>query len=239
MNIMCYKVEKSLVEALALKLIPKGFHVLPAETVFELKKTLYTKNIKLIIADISSDKTKDNIDIEFVKWLRMIDQKNDYKKIIFSSITDEFTIRRLMEMGITSFISKKNPTSTILEKVEAIISKINFDMPEARRYVRVAPDKSENPVAIFYIGDNKITGRIVNISMGGVLVAVQNPSILYHLRKDQELSRIQLSLNHKKIILNALVVLTKHNMLALKFSEMSDNYKESLSKYIFNKISST
>lgn len=237
MNILCYNIEKGLIEAIALKLLPSGFHIFHAESIFDLKKILFSKGIRLIIADLTDDKNKNEINIKFLKWLSTIDQKNEIKRIIISSATDEYSIRKLMEMGIHSFISKKNPTADIIEKIEGIISKMDLNIKDGRQHVRVKPSDDENPLINFYIGSEKITGKIVNISMGGVLVQVPDKAQIIGITKDQEIPRIHLSLSNKKIILNALVVLKRENLLALKYTSVGDLYKESLSKYIFSKIS--
>jgi len=239
MNILCYNVEKGLVEAIALKFLPKGFKLTTANNAFELKKAVFSGNIELIIADITADKTKEDIDVEFLKWIHFVDQKNDFKKVILSKITDEYSIRKLMELGIQLFISKKNSTSVIIEKLEQIIDKLDSKIPESRKHVRVTPDDSENPLVVFYVGDTKITGKIANISMGGVLIQVDDAAKIVGVTQDHEVSRIQLSLNNRKIIVNAIVVMKKQNLLALQYSSISETYKEVLSKYIFAKISKT
>ncbi len=237
MNILCYNIEKGLMEAIAMKLLPNGFHIFHAESIFDLKKILFSKGIRLIIADLTDDKNKDEINIKFLKWLSTIDQKNEMKRIIISSATDEYSVRKLMELGIQSFISKKNPTADIIQKIEAVLNKMNFNMKDGRQHVRVKPEDNENPLVNFYIGSDKISGKIVNISMGGVLVQVKDKAQIIGITKDQEIPRIHLSLNNKKIILNGLVVLKRENLLALKYTSVGEVYRESLSKYIFKKIS--
>jgi hypothetical protein len=237
MNILCYNIEKGLMEAIAMRFLPRGFKFYTADNVFDLKKVLFSKGIKLIIVDITSEKNKDDINVQFLKWISGVDQKNEFKKVVISRITDEYSIRRLMELGILAFISKKNQTSVILDKLEAVLEKVNSQISDARKHVRVTPDKSENPSAVFYIGKEKVIGTIINISMGGVLIQVKDDEKLIPLSKDQEIPRVQLSLNNRKIIVNSTVVVKKKNLLALKYSSISETYKEGLSKYIFQKIS--
>ncbi len=237
MNVLCYNIEKGLMESIAMRFLPKGFKFYTSDNVFDLKKILFSKGIRLIVADITSEKSKDDINVQFLKWISSVDQTNEFKKVVISRISDEYSIRRLMELGIQSFISKKNQTSVILDKLEAILEKVNSQVSDSRKHVRVSPTSSENPLAVFYIGKQKLEGRIINISMGGVLIQVSGEEKLLLVDKDEEIPRIQLTLNNRKIIVNALVVVKKKNLLALKYSSISENYREVLSKYIFQKIS--
>lgn len=233
---MCFNIEKGLMEAIAIKFVPEGFKLFPTNNLFTSKKILYTQNINMIIADIFIESKKE-INAEFLKWINTTDQKHEYKKIILSNITDEYNIRRLMEMGINSFISKKNQTNIILNKLETEIKKLSANTLELRKHVRVNPDPSENPSVVFYANEDKISGKIVNISMGGVLVKTDEPYQLIAISKLQKIPRMQLTLKNKKVILDAVVIIKKKDLLAMKFSNINEVYKDTLSKYIFNKIS--
>ncbi len=239
MNILCYNIEKGLMEAIAMKLLPRGYQLYIANDDFELKKFLYSKGIQLIISDITGKKNKDDINLQFLEWLKNVDENNSFRKIVISGVTDEYSIRRLVDLGITSFISKKNSTQVILERVEVLISKMHLGKPDSRKHVRVTPEESENPSAMFYLGKDKIDATIVNVSMGGVLLKVEGMGNLNQVRKDSILPRLQLTINNKKIIGDTVVVAKKDNFLGLRYSSMNDTYKEALSRYIFSKISHT
>ncbi len=237
MNVLCYNMEDSLTESLAVRLLPQGFTLYPAYDDSDWKRIIRSRRFYIVIADISCGKGREEINIPFLTWLDSVYGDNSLKRVVLSSVADEYNIRRLVEMGITSFVSKKNPTSVIIERVVKCVNKISETIPDSRKHVRVTPDESDNPSAVFYLGNDKITSKVANVSMGGVLLKIEGMGNLNQIKKDSSLSRIQMTLNNKKIISDAIVVAKKDNFLGLRYSSMSDAYKETLSKYIFKKLS--
>ena len=123
MNILTVNLEPKLAEEIAIHALPLGNSVYPGKDEDSLQGILFTKLIHLIIAD---DEQRYNIDsVDFLKWVRSVDERSEYKLIILTKNPTEDFIRTITALNPHGVISKKNSYTDIVKKVIQMIDKIN------------------------------------------------------------------------------------------------------------------
>ena len=83
-----------------------------------------------------------------------------------------------------------------------------------------------------------ISGKVVDISVGGVAVELFNPPAPNVLTPGAAIPSIQFTLNRKSFAPPGKVILLKEQLLALRFDYLSAAEKSALSKYVFKRLTS-
>jgi c-di-GMP-binding flagellar brake protein YcgR len=83
-----------------------------------------------------------------------------------------------------------------------------------------------------------VSGRIVDISLGGMAVELFNPPSAEHLAPGTQLPRVTFTLPGRELAPSASVVLLKSRVLAVKFESLAPADATALERYIFKSISS-
>lgn len=82
------------------------------------------------------------------------------------------------------------------------------------------------------------SGRIVDISLGGMAAELFNPPENDVITQGTQLSRMEISLAGKVLTPSASVVIFKSKVLAVRFDIINPADKKALERYIFKSISS-
>jgi c-di-GMP-binding flagellar brake protein YcgR len=83
-----------------------------------------------------------------------------------------------------------------------------------------------------------VSGRIVDISLGGLAVELFNPPAPEELPPGTPIARLEFSVSGKELKPSASVVVYKSKILALRFENIFSADKSALERYIFKSISS-
>lgn len=130
---------------------------------------------------------------ELLKWLRNQEKLKNVSFIMISSERDEKSLRKAVELGADAYLVKPLLMDDLVSKVKEVTSKFDNDKFDRRKHERF---KTHGTV-LFTFNSHSCSGRLINISMGGLLGAVD---------KDAELPRIlekvqvSLELDNKKSI---------------------------------------
>ena len=109
-----------------------------------------------------------------------------------------------------------------------------------RKHIRVRPDPNELLRLHFKLHGQPslVSGRVVDISVGGVAVELFNPPAPGALAPGTSIPHIQFTLNRKAFAPPGKVILLKEQLLALRFDYLSAAEKSTLSKYVFKRLTS-
>ncbi|MBL8992628.1 MAG: response regulator [Spirochaetia bacterium] len=212
-------------------LIQNGVMVFAITDKYEIISKLHTKQFPVLICDASPD---DNDIIGIVQEIKKDEIIAATKIILHVKNPSKDFLVDMVKIGVSGFVLKPFVPATFIPKFNDILKKIDPGMTE-RKHIRVAPDPKDNAsVTLRSAGSFKlITGRIKDVSMGGVLFQTttaleENDVVLKQISKS-----IQIKFRLNTIEVSAMVIAKQQNMVALKFVTLSDFDKNVLSKYIY------
>jgi two-component system chemotaxis response regulator CheY len=186
-----------------------------------------------------------DIDNKEVEWMQLAaDLKQNERTrgisiIVHTVQSSKELVMRMIDMGVAGYLLKPFSPETAKIKLAAIFSKLATHNSQ-RKHIRVKPDPDEMARVSFRVSPRAplISGRIVDISLGGIAVELFNPPALEVLAPGTVLQRLEFTLGGKELAPSGSVVLYKSKVLALRFDMMSPADKKVLERYIFKSISS-
>jgi two-component system, chemotaxis family, chemotaxis protein CheY len=184
----------------------------------------------------------DNKDVDgilLITELKGSDSTRGMSVIVHTVQTSKDIVMRMVDMGVAGYLLKPFDADTAKTKLAAIFSKLATHNSQ-RRHIRVRPDPDELARVSFRIGRSKqiTSGRIVDISLGGMAAELLNPPEGDSLAPGTPVSRMEISLAGKVLGPSASVVLYKLKVLAVRFDILNPSDKKALERYIFKSISS-
>ncbi len=222
-------------ESLCYLLLPLGIKGIPVANRKEALEILKNKEIRGAIIDV------DNREVEGLQLIEDIkgNEKTKNIHIIVHSVQSqrEFVLK-MVELGAVGYLLKPLNEEETTEKLKKILQKLESHRGE-RKHIRVKPDPEDIPRLHFRLSDypKLISGKILDISMGGVAAELFNPPEEDILKPKTPIPSIQFTLLNKQINAEGEIVLTKANVIAIKFINMSKEDSLNLAKYIFKQIS--
>jgi two-component system chemotaxis response regulator CheY len=184
----------------------------------------------------------DNRDVEgipLITGLKDDERTRGIPLIVHTIQAHKDTVMRMMDIGVAGYLLKPYSPETAKAKLAAVFSKLATHNSQ-RRHIRVKPDPDELARVSFRVAppSQLVSGRIVDISLGGMAVELFNPPPAELLVPGAPLPRVTFSLPGRELAPSASVVLLKARILALKFDTMSATDKSALERYVFRSISS-
>jgi two-component system chemotaxis response regulator CheY len=188
------------------------------------------------IVDIDN---KDVDGIQLITDLKGSDPTRGMSVIVHTVQTSKDTVMRMVDMGVAGYLLKPFDADTAKTKLAAIFSKLATHNSQ-RRHIRIRPNPDELARVSFRIGRSKqiTSGRIVDISLGGMAAELLNPPEGDSIAPGTPVSRMEISLAGKVLGPSASVVLYKLKVLAVRFDILNPSDKKALERYIFKSISS-
>ena len=235
MNMLIVEHSKKEIEKLHYLLLSLGVHSFSAQNMKDALSILSKKDISAIIIDV------DNNDVEGLQLIKDIQQDEKLKKIPFivhSVRSNKEFVMEMIDLGCIGYLLKSLPDETALEKLKQILTKLdNHDTQ--RKHIRIQPDPEELLRLNFRIPgySRLISGKILDLSMGGVATELFNPPPYNVLKKGVKIPLIQFNLLAVQIEAEGIVVARKEKIIAIKFTSMSVDNKSNLARYIYKKIS--
>ncbi len=222
-------------ENLCYILLTLGVKGIPVANKDEALEILKNKDISGAIIDV------DNKEVEGLKLIEEIkhNEKTRNIHIIVHSVQSqkEFVLK-MVEMGVVGYLLKPMEEETTTEKLKKILQKLETHRLE-RKHIRVKPDPEEIPRLHFRLTEypKLISGKILDISMGGVAVELFNPPPEGVLQPKMKIPSIQFTLLNKQINAEGEIVIARGNVIAIKFTNIPREDSINLAKYIFKQIS--
>lgn len=240
-NILALKLPKEIIDKLLVNLLPKGYHLLVAEEEEQARQLLFTNVIKFIIGNLES--RKDFNVMDFLKWIREIDEAQEYKFICLSQKPDEHLIKDLTRLNVSGLILSKLTMDEIVIKITNTLDKFKKPEEEMRQHVRIKVAYDEQLKINFPIvnTDKHVNGYIRDISFGGLAFEHAEESDAELYMQGQYLNNVILNINEKTAIVRCQVVVKKQAsnnkiITALKFIGMNPNAKTLIARYIHEKL---
>jgi two-component system chemotaxis response regulator CheY len=224
-------------EALCYVLLSFGIRGVPASNREAAQKAIAEgAQIEGAIIDIDN---KDVDGIALIQELRQGEGTRGISVIVHTVQSSKDFVMRMVDMGVAGYLLKPFSPDTAKTKLAAIFAKLSTHNSQ-RRHIRVKPDPDDLARVSFRVSTSRqlISGRIVDISLGGIAAELFNPPPPETLAAGTPLSRLQFVLSGKELAPSASVVLYKSKVLALRFETLGPADKKALERYIFKSISS-
>ncbi len=234
MNILEVGLTDKLTEYLGIRLISSGYNVFSCNNDKCALGIIEKHNINLIILDGETE----NYDLlNFLEEVKDKYSEKSIKTIIISENTNEAFIKKLMQYGVVGFMAKYLGYDEKLKKINTIIDKIKPLYPKTG-LTKVTPSSEEELSVNFLIeGTGKpITGKIVNLSFAAIVFKLNDTDQNSLLFTGQKLTSVQIIIQKKKSLVNAIVGFKQDNLIGLKFDDMREAFKVFLAQYILSKL---
>ena len=237
MPMVCLVVEgtPTVRESLCYVLLSLGFQALPAANRQEALDILKRQpDISVAIVDLDSKEVQGEA---LLRDLRESGKPSGVKVIVQSVQSSRELVVKMMEYGVAGYLLKPYQDKEIYDKLRKVLERCQVPN-DRRRHIRVKPDPDELLRLHFKLPGNPslISGKIIDISVGGVAIELLNPPEAGALRPGVQIPGIQFTLNHKQFAPPGKVVLFREKLLALHFDFLTVAEKTALARYVFKRI---
>jgi len=185
----------------------------------------------------------DNKELKGTELIKELKEREDTKavSIILHTIQSnkEFVVK-MVEFGIIGYLLKPFDEEKTSSKLKSLLDKNKGHTENnSRKHIRVKPEPDELLRLHFKLRDHPsmISGKILDISMGGVAIEMFNPPPEGVLPAGKQIAKIEFTLSGSSLSISGVVILLKAKFLALRFGSLSSGNKNALARYIFKRIS--
>ena len=222
-------------ESLCYILLSLGVKGLPAANRQEALEVLKDQpEVSLAIVDLDA---RDVQGEDLLRDLRAAERPGGLKVVVQSVQSSREMVVRMMEYGVVGFLLKPYQEKEAYAKLRTVLERCQVQN-DRRRHIRVRPDPDELLRLSFKLPGQSslISGKIVDISVGGVAVELLNPPEPGALKPGLQIPGIQFTLGGKQFAPPGKVVLLREQLLALHFEFLTVAEKTALARYVFKRI---
>ena len=227
---------KTIRESICLILISFGIKGIPAASNKEVISVI-SQNPQIIGAIIDID-DKELGGTELIKILKKDEKTRSLKIIAHTVQTNKKFVLSMIELGVAGYLLKPFNEANAPMKIKKILDRLETHNVE-RKHIRVKPEQNELLRVHFRIQGypTLISGKVIDISMGGVAVTLFNPPEEEILKAGTRITQINFTLDSNPLSPSGEIVLLKGKTLALRFLPLNNFDETNLAKYIFRHIS--
>ncbi len=176
---------------------------------------------------------------ELIRQMRESESLQKVKVIVHTVRSGKELVEQMVEAGVAGYLLKPYKEDQIYAKLKKVLDR-TLSHDSQRKHIRVKPDPDELLRLHFRLPGlpGMVSGRVVDISVGGVAVELFNPPPQEALKPMTQIPSIQFTLLRKQFAPPGKVVLFKENLLALHFDFLTNAERATLARYVFNRIAS-
>ncbi len=222
-------------------LIPQGINLIHVENGEALLQKASSEKPDLIVMDVIRE------DFDEVFTLIKTIKSSEYEEIkkiaviLFISTIDKQYITAAVQLGVVGFIKNNSSSEFIAEYLIKTYEKVKGASPE-RKFARVSldPNNPNEKISVKFRSPANlqlIIGVIKDISFGGLALDLVGTFPEDSIAVGMEIRNIQFMIEGKDIDVDAVVVAYQKKFCALRFVNMSNDVKDTISHFIFQKLS--
>jgi two-component system chemotaxis response regulator CheY len=219
-------------------LLTLGIKGIPVESNESALNELAAKtDIEGAIIDIDSQ----NIGgIDLIKALKNNQKTKDIKIIVHTVQSQKEIVVTLAELGVAGYLLKPFSEVESLKKLKNILAHCEDPKENMRKHIRIAPPADDLVRVYFRISGypQLISGRIINMSMGGLGVELMTPVSGDILKPGMLITRLQFTLQGQELSPSGTIAVVQGKILGIRFESLQAADSTSLARYIFDKIAS-
>jgi CheY-like chemotaxis protein len=235
MEYLVAEATQSIRESLCYVLLSVGVKGIPVANKQETLETLRSsQEVDGAIIDLDS---KEVDGVNLIAELRAKEDTQHLSIIAHSVQSSKELVNKMMECGVIGYLLKPYNEKDAAQKLKQVLAR-GENHHTQRKHIRVRPDPDELLRLHFKLPGNPslISGKVVDISVGGVAVELFNPPSPGVLVPGTQIPSIQFTVNRKAFFPPGKVVLLKEQLLALRFDYLHSGEKSALSKYVFKRL---
>lgn len=224
-------------ESLCYVLLSFGIKGYPVSS-FQTAKSALQENPDIIGAIIDID-SKEIEGIDLIEYIKKSENTKTANIIVHTVQSSKDLVVKMVDLGVVGYLLKPYNEELIFPKLKKILEK-SENHNRMRKHIRVRPDPEELLRISFRVPGcpNLISGKVVDISVGGIAAELLNPPEENILKPGTHIPDIKFTVNSKQFSPSGKVILNKSNLLALRFDSLNLGEKTNLARYIFKRISS-
>ncbi|MBN1835872.1 MAG: response regulator [Spirochaetales bacterium] len=222
-------------DSLCYALLSLGIKGLPVASRQEALSALQeNEDVAGAIVDIDS---REIDGAELIQELRANEATQGLRIIVHTVQSSKEMVVRMMEYGVVGYLLKPYKQETAFGQLKKILAR-SASHNSQRKHIRVRPDPEELLRLHFRLQESAplVSGKVVDISVGGVAVELFNPPPPEALAAGTRIPNIQFTLMRQSFKPPGRVVLFKEKLLALRFEYLTAAEKSALSKYVFKRL---
>lgn len=223
-------------EAISRALLPRGIQGVPAADRAAAWEALKADpSIEGAIVDADGPAVEG---VRFVEEIKADESFRSLTIIVHTAQTNRAFVLKLIETGAAGFLlGAFTPAGGPARLDRALATLSGHD--RQRRHVRVRPDPDEMVRVSFRIPGGKalVTGRVVDISLGGMAVELLKPPPEGSPCPGTHLPSLSITLPGRELAPSGTVVTAQGRTVAFRFDSTEASDRTALERYIFRRIS--
>lgn len=209
-----------------------GIKALPAANADEAEKVLLA-NPDVGAAVVDAD-TPGVGGMELVTRLRRDPKTQHIRVVVHSQQSGREFILQLAELGAAGYLPRGSTPQVALVRLKQALSRTEEHESE-RKHLRVRPDPNDLLRIHFRLSWHKgiVSGRIVDISMGGMGVDLFNPPPAIRMQPGRVIPTLEFTLGSRNVSTPGVLVTLRGKFCAIRFDNMSSSVKDIVARYIY------
>ncbi len=235
-EIVMVKTNNDINEAIATKLLPKGFYLYSTNEMEQVKYYLRNKKVDFILIDV--DHIINELD-STINSFRELSGNTKFKIIVFSDKKDRNFLLRIQKLGAAGLLLKSTNTEQVLIKLQGILARLGVKLNEKRKQISIKIDASNMFKVNIKLSEKlNISGMITELSMNGLTFIPENKEIVKSLDLPYKSSDIQINLKGKYILTDGAIEIDDNDNTIIKFISLKEKFSKILALAVFDKMSS-
>ncbi len=242
MKVMVYTQSYFVRNMFVTSLIPQGISLLHVESSDSLMQKLSSDKPDLVVMDVIREDFEEIFQI--IKIVKSSQDENIKKVaiILLISAIDKQYITAAVQLGVIGFIKNNSTSDFIASYLIKTYEKIRGTPPE-RKFARISldPNNPNEKIGVKFrspLNLQLIIGVIKDISFGGMALELVGTFPEDSISLGMEIRNIQFMIEGKDIDVDSVVVAYQNKFCALRFVNMSNDVKDTIAHFIFQKLSS-
>lgn len=229
-------IQAKLKDYLTLKFLSQGIDIYVGTDQKKVEDILEKKGPGFIFVNINQ---MNSPWLQMLARLRQYKSEDDYKLVILSDKTDRDFIQCLLLLNVTVLIPEKLENEDIYSRLNKLLN--NGDVQnEKRQFQRITPRPNDDITINLSVPNTSIiiSAKIINISIGGVALELNDKSEAHWLEVGQTIESAQLRLNSKIGMTGLKIVALKENIAGGRFVRPTDYFFNLIGRYLLERMSS-
>jgi len=225
-------------DAIVYSFLPKGFEIYEIDNIDKLNYLLGTKDVSFLYIDV------EQFGRDISKQLERIKESSKNKGLRIIASTNERSIPDLQQFFdeyLAFWIPSSFNETKVIESIKHFFDKVGIKHTERRKHIRVDVENNENLKITFpsHTGGALADAKALNISLGGALFQVHDLKKVERLHVGSRIEGLQIVIEGKIIRTSAVVAYRQEFLMAVRFTDIKENFIRILGKYIFKKLSTS
>ncbi|MEJ5283657.1 MAG: PilZ domain-containing protein [Brevinematia bacterium] len=241
MKVMVYTQSYFVRNMFVTSLIPQGINLIHVENPESLMQKISSDTPDIVVMDV----IREDFDevFQLVKAVKSSQDENIKKVavILLISAIDKQYITAAVQLGVIGFIKNNSTGDFIASYLIKAYEKIKGTPPD-RKFARVSldPNNPNEKIGVKFrspVNLQLIIGVIKDISFGGVALELVGTFPEDSLSVGMEIKNMQFMIEGKDIDVDAVVVAYQKKFCAFRFVNMSNDVKDTIAHFIFQRLS--